>query len=79
MTHYLNPVILNPSNAEATFVQSTKVKRILKIIQTLSCWYSFKIALAENSDFENHLNPAMVVFIRKLSPRTLIWVPYARV
>ena len=34
-THYPNP-----SNAQTTFVQSTRMQRFLKIIQTLSCWYS---------------------------------------
>ena len=31
---------LNPFNAEATFVQSTRTQRILKTSLTLSCWYS---------------------------------------
>ena len=31
---------LNPSNAETTFVQSTRTQRFLKTIQTLPCWYS---------------------------------------
>ena len=31
---------VNPSNAGATFVQSTRAQRFLKIIQTPSCWYS---------------------------------------
>ena len=31
---------VNPSNAKATFVQSTWTQRFLKTIQTLSCWYS---------------------------------------
>ena len=31
---------LNPSNAEATFVQSTRTQISLKDIWTLSCWYS---------------------------------------
>ena len=35
-----NGTYINPSNAEATSVQSTKTQRFLKIIQTLSCWYS---------------------------------------
>ena len=30
----------NPSNAEATFFQSTKKQRFLKNILTQSCWYS---------------------------------------
>ena len=29
-----------PSNAEATFVQSTRTQSVLKTIETLSCWYS---------------------------------------
>ena len=32
---------LNPSNAEATFVQSTMMQRFMKNIRTLSCWYSW--------------------------------------
>ena len=35
VTSYPKPWF-NPSNAEATFVQSTRVKTI----ETLSCWYS---------------------------------------
>ena len=34
------PLAFNPSNAEATFVQSTRTQRFLKIFLTLSCWYS---------------------------------------
>ena len=33
---------LNPSNAEATFVQSTMTPIFLQTNQTLSCWYSFE-------------------------------------
>ena len=33
---------LNPSNAEATFFQSTKTQLFLKTIETLSCWYTFE-------------------------------------
>ena len=33
--------LINPFNAEATFVQSTRTfERFLKTILTLSCWYS---------------------------------------
>ena len=31
---------LNPSNAEATFVRSTRMQIFLKSILTLSCWFS---------------------------------------
>ena len=31
---------INPANAEATFVKSTRMQKSLKIIETLSCWYS---------------------------------------
>ena len=31
--------LFNPSNAEATFVQSIRMQRFLKNIQTLSFWY----------------------------------------
>ena len=36
----LSREIINPSNAETTFVQSTRMQHFLKNIQTLSCWYS---------------------------------------
>ena len=32
----------NPSNAEASFVLSTRTLRFLKNIETLSCWYSLE-------------------------------------
>ena len=35
-------VTLNPSNAEATFVQSTRKQTFLWNIETLSCWYSLE-------------------------------------
>ena len=41
---------INPSNAEATFVQSTRKQRFLKIILTLSCWYSLDSSLRVLSD-----------------------------
>ena len=31
-------LFFNPSNAEATFVKSTRTQRFFKTIQTLSCW-----------------------------------------
>ena len=34
--------VFNPSNAEATIVQSTRTLKSLKTIETLSCWYSFE-------------------------------------
>ena len=37
-THYAHH--LNPSKAKSTLVQSTRMQRFLKIIKTLSCWYS---------------------------------------
>ena len=42
--------IPNPYNAEATFVQSTRTQRFLKIIQTLSCWYSLESSRGVLSD-----------------------------
>ena len=33
---------LSPSNVKATFIQSTRMQRILKTVQTLSCWYSLE-------------------------------------
>ena len=50
---FLRYYIINPSNAKATYVQSTMTQRFLK----------------------NHLNPVMLVFIRKLSLSTLRWIP----
>ena len=35
-------ITVNPSNAEATFIQSTRTQIFLKIIKTLSCWYSLE-------------------------------------
>ena len=32
----------NPSDAEATFIQSMKMQSFLKTIETLSCWYSLE-------------------------------------
>ena len=32
----------NPTNATTTFVQSTRMQRFLKNLQTLSCWYSLE-------------------------------------
>ena len=34
------PYKLNPSNAEATSIRSTRTQRFLKTILTLLCWYS---------------------------------------
>ena len=40
---YWQEYSFNPSNAEATFVQSTAMRqRCLKTILTLSCWYSLE-------------------------------------
>ena len=39
-----------PSNAKATFVQSTQMQRFLKTIQTLSCWYSLESSHGALSD-----------------------------
>ena len=33
---------LNPSNAEATFVQCMKKQKFMKIILTMPCWYSLE-------------------------------------
>ena len=35
-----NAAQINPSNAEATYVQSTRMQCFLNTILTLSCWYS---------------------------------------
>ena len=34
--------LVNPSNAEATFVYSTRTQRFLTTILTLPCWYSLE-------------------------------------
>ena len=36
----VSQTLLKPYNYEATFVQSTRMERFLKTIETLSCWYS---------------------------------------
>ena len=43
-------VVLNPSNAESTFVQSTQMQRFLKTIKTMSCWYSLESSRRALSD-----------------------------
>ena len=52
---------VNPSNAEATFVQSTRTQRFLKIILTLSCWYSFDSTCWVLSDDYPH-SRVLVIF-----------------
>ena len=49
------PERVNPSNAEATFVQSTRMQRFLKTISTLLCWHHW-IALAEYSLMSTHVS-----------------------
>ena len=39
---------LNPSNAEATFAQSTRMQRLLKAIETLSCYFITVISAASS-------------------------------
>ena len=46
---YFN-ITVNLSNAEATLGQSTRAQRILKSIQTLSCWYSLESSRRELAD-----------------------------
>ena len=41
-TWYFMHLSFNPSNAEAIFIQSTRMQRFLKTILTLSCWYSLE-------------------------------------
>ena len=36
----VNPLMLNPSSAEVTFVKNTRMQKFLKIVLTLKCWYS---------------------------------------
>ena len=38
--HSLSPCTINPLNAKATLIHSTRAQRFLKTIQTLSSWYS---------------------------------------
>ena len=59
---------VNPSNAEATFVQSARTQGHFHINPS-----------NEAKIFEKYLNPVMLVYIGKLSLRTLIWVSHARV
>ena len=48
--------LFNPSNAEASFVLSTRTQGFLeKSIQTLSCWYSLDRALAKYSRMSTHM------------------------
>ena len=46
----MDQCFVNPSNAEATFVQSTKTQIFLKTIETLSCLYSFNSSRRVLSD-----------------------------
>ena len=57
--------VLTPSNAEATFVQSTRMQRLLITIQTLSCWYSLDtlVALTKYSQMST-LVPGFHYFFR---------------
>ena len=36
------PELVNPSNAEATFIQSTRTQIFSKTIETLPCWHSLE-------------------------------------
>ena len=47
--------ILNPSNAEASFVQCTGMQRFFETIQSLSYWYPLDIALIDCSQMNTHL------------------------
>ena len=51
-------LFVNPFNAEATFIESTRRQRFLKTIQTLSCWYSL-----DSSQMSTHLLGFRSVFI----------------
>ena len=42
--------VVNPSNAVATFAQSTRMQRFLETIKTLSCWYSLESSCWALSD-----------------------------
>ena len=53
---HLSPI--NPSNAEPTFIQSSKMHSFLKAILTLSCWYSLV-----NSKMSTHM-PGFQSFFR---------------
>ena len=52
----------NPTNAEATFGQSTRTQSFLKNICTLSCWYSLE-ALSEYSQMNTHMPGFQSYFI----------------
>ena len=42
LTFVFSSNIFNPSDAELNFIQCTKKQKIMKIILTLSCWYSLE-------------------------------------
>ena len=46
---------VNPSHAEATFVQSTSAQIFMKTIRTLSCWYSLYSFCQVLSDEYTHV------------------------
>ena len=53
-------IVFNPSNAEATFIQSTRTHWFLKTIQTLSCWYSLGSSQRVLSDEHPHARVSVI-------------------
>ena len=81
----------NPSNAEATFVQSTRMQTFLKSIQTLLCWYSLdsshrvrsgeypfaRVSIDHFSGFLHHFVLAKLAISRRgFNPFMLVWIWY---
>ena len=44
-------------------------------LKPFQCWDYFNLKYKNSKDFENHLNPCMLVFIGKLALASNIWVP----
>ena len=77
---------INPSNAEPTFVKSTRTQKSLKIIETLSCWYSLDSSRGVLSD-EYPFSRVSVIFqvfcihfaMAKLAPSSIRVNPYKKI
>ena len=64
---YVTMLRVNPSNAEATFVQSTRMQRFLKTILTLSCWYSLDSSHLVLSDEYPYTRVSVIFVLAKLA------------
>ena len=72
---------LNPSNAEATFIQSTMMQRFLKTILTLSCWFSLESSRWVLSDEYPYAEVSLIfqffciiLHILKLATSSMCWI-----